>query len=91
MRQNASRKKVPELARRVGSSWRIWLPAALLALGLSVATQVLQHYLWMDHLPVFWSRVAQGMVQDVILVIPVILYLLWRRRRAAPGLTANVP
>lgn len=62
----------------LSSGWRFWLPAACLALGAVVATQDLDT--WLEgRIPYLWYLLVSRTLGLALLVIPIFLYLVWRR------------
>ena len=80
-------------ARRFGRAWRYWLLAALLALLGIVVTQELDAWLY-RHVPWLPAETMSAVLQAIVVLIPVALYVLWRRnavryRRAYERLQAS--
>ena len=70
--------KLGNLAMRIIRSRRLWLPAASVAALAVAATEVLRHGLLMG-LPMPWYHIVSGLLEGIVVLVPLILYVMWRR------------
>ena len=71
-------ESIVRAVRRFARAWRYWLPAGLLALLGIMVTQELDLWLFRR---VAWvpAEIVSGVLNGVLVLIPVALYVLWRR------------
>ena len=70
--------KLGNIAMRMTSSWRLWLPAASVTALAVAAIEILRHGLFMG-LSMPWQHILSGLLACIVMLIPVGLYVLWRR------------
>ena len=84
MTQGLSAVTPPARRRRAGfvvralRHWRLWVPALVLGGVAVAAAQGIEHHLFMD-LPMGAYHALSGVLQAVIVAVPVVLYIFWRR------------
>jgi len=69
------------VARRVARTWRVWLPAVLLALLSVTVTQELDAWA-LRGLPDLPARLLADALETIVVLIPMVLYILWHRNAA---------
>jgi len=78
VRPSPTRQAGSGVFARAARHWRLWLPAFLIGGAAIAISQGIEHRFFMD-LPMATYHIVSGVLQAVIVAVPMILYIGWRR------------